>query len=281
MYPKKEKSTDKKSLKNRWFLRLHEIIFETDTPAGKWFDIILLWAIVISIVLVMLESVSSIDLKIGNYLRIAEWAFTIIFTIEYICRILSAGKAVPYVFSFYGIIDLLALLPNYLGVIIGGGARFLLVMRSFRLFRVFRIFKLTRFLKEGDVLMQALKASKYKIILFIGVVLSICIIMGTLMFVIEDGKNGFSSIPLSIYWAIITLTTVGYGDIYPMTSLGQTIASIIMLLGYGIIAVPTGIITAELATAARKELSCKQCGLAVHDSDASFCKGCGKKLLLK
>ena len=261
--------------------RLHEIIFEADTPAGKLFDVLLLWAILLSVLAVMLESVESINAVYGNELRILEWTFTFIFTFEYIARIIAIGKPLKYIFSFYGIIDLISIIPTYLGLFIAG-SHTLSIIRSIRLLRVFRILKLVQFISEADILVKALKASREKIVVFLFAVLSLTFILGTVMYLIETPEAGFTSIPRSIYWAIVTLTTVGYGDIAPQTVIGQTLASLIMIIGYAIIAVPTGIVGTELAKSTPKTKvntqSCSECSLEGHDNDAEYCKYCGYKL---
>lgn len=260
--------------------RLHEIIFEAETKEGKAFDIALLIAIIASVLTVMLESVKSIEEQYGTTLRILEWSFTALFSIEYILRLAIINKPKKYAFSFYGIIDLLSIIPTYLSIFIAG-THSLLVIRTIRLLRIFRVLKLVQFMGEATTLMDALKASKQKITVFIGGVLSLTIILGTLMYLVEGGDNGFTSIPKSIYWSIVTLTTVGYGDIAPQTVLGQTIASIIMILGYGIIAVPTGIVSSEIVKTDNKKTntqSCPECSLEGHDNDAKHCKFCGHKL---
>ena len=226
---------------SNWQLKLHEIIYEADTKAGKWFDILLLIAILLSVATVMLESVNSIAEQYGEELRIIEWTFTVLFTLEYIARLISIGKPLKYIFSFYGIIDLISLIPTYLGIFISG-SHTLAVIRTIRLMRVFRILKLAQFISEANILIKALKASRAKIVVFLFAVLSLTFILGTLMYLLESPESGFTSIPTSIYWAIVTLTTVGYGDIAPQTVLGQTLASLIMIIGYAIIAVPTGIV---------------------------------------
>lgn len=258
---------------------LYEIIFEADTPAGKLFDVILLVVILLSVLLVMLESVSSIAAEYLNILRILEWVITIIFTIEYFLRILIVQKPLRYAFSFFGIIDFLSVIPTYLSLFFLG-SQSLVVIRMLRLLRVFRILKLTRYTQAGRMLMRAMWASREKISVFVFFVLIIVVIMGTVMYLIEGETNGFKSIPLSIYWAIVTLTTVGYGDISPATPLGQFMASIIMILGYAIIAVPTGIITAEIIkpTPVKNTQVCQKCLFDKHDDDAVFCKKCGEKL---
>ena len=262
-----------KSLKSKLYI----IIFEADTPAGKAFDVILLWAILLSIFAVMLESVPSLESKYGHIFRIVEWVLTVAFTIEYIIRIIAVERAKNYVFSFYGIIDFLAILPTYLSLIFVG-TQYLLIIRALRLLRVFRILKLGRFVGEGEQLGRALRASRHKMIVFMGVVLSIVMIMGTFMYLIEGADNGFTSIPRSVYWSIVTLTTVGYGDIAPQTVLGQSLASLIMILGYAIIAVPTGIVSVELSKESRKSRKCEDCGELGHDRDATYCKFCGSLL---
>lgn len=273
------KARDINRLKSSWRKRLHEIIFYADTPLGKLFDVVLLWLILISVCAVMLESVQEIQQSYGPFLRGFEWFFTVIFSIEYVFRIITIGRPVKYIFSFMGIVDLLAVIPTYLSLFVAG-TQYFLVIRTIRLLRVFRIFKLVRFIGEADVLMQALRTSRYKIIVFLGAVFSIVVIMGTFMYLIEGAENGFTSIPRSIYWAIVTLTTVGYGDIAPRTVPGQALASVIMILGYAIIAVPTGIVTVELSHAQKqKGLSCVGCGALGHDHDARYCKYCGAKIV--
>lgn len=259
--------------------RLDIIIFGTDTPAGKGFDVGLLIAIVLSILVVMLESVPSIDAKYDELLRDIEWVLTIAFTIEYLVRIYVTDKKAKYVFSFYGIIDLLSVLPTYLSLIFTGGS-YLLIIRALRLLRVFRILKLGRFLGESEQLVSALRSSRHKITVFMGAVITLVLILGTLMYLVEGGQSGFTSIPRSVYWAIVTLTTVGYGDITPQTVIGQIVSSLVMILGYAIIAVPTGIVTAELTKKAqpRHRHECPTCGGGAQDADAIYCKYCGERL---
>lgn len=259
--------------------KLHTIIFEADTRAGKLFDIILLWAILISIVVVMLESVVWISEAYGTEIKVIEWSFTILFSIEYIARIIAVKKPLKYVFSFYGIIDLLSILPTFIGVFVSG-THSLSVIRAIRLLRIFRILKLVRYVTAAQSLKHALMASKDKIIVFLFAVVSMVIILGTLMYIIETPESGFTSIPRSIYWAIVTLTTVGYGDISPATVLGQTVASIVMIMGYSILAVPTGIVGAELVKQENKmsTQSCPDCSEEGHDLDAVHCKYCGATL---
>jgi len=260
--------------------KLHEIIFEADTFWGKFFDLILIVAILASVLVVMLESVQSLNLKYGQIFKSVEWVFTLLFTLEYFSRIISLKKPIFYVKSFYGIIDLLSILPTFLSLLFIG-AHALVVLRIMRLLRIFRVLKLVRFFSEANKLFAALKSSLPKITVFLLSVICITLIVGTLMYIIEGGENGFTSIPRSIYWAIVTMTTVGYGDIAPVTVFGQTLASFIMILGYGIIAVPTGIVTSEIHRTKNKEIStqsCPSCGSEGHDVDALFCKFCGEQL---
>ena len=262
-------------------LKWYEIIFESDTPRGRGYNIGLLVCIVSSVVVVALESVSTLPVGMGKWLIGLEWFFTILFTFDYFMRIWIVTNKARYIFSFFGIIDLLSILPTYLGLFLIG-AQSLMVIRSIRLIRIFRIFKLSRYVGEGQVLALALKSSRHKIIVFLVTVLTSVIIAGTLMYLIEGPEHGFTSIPKSIYWAIVTMTTVGYGDIAPQTSLGQTLASFIMILGYGIIAVPTGIVSAEMVSQKNKEKIttqvCPNCLKEGHDIDAVHCKFCGSHL---
>lgn len=263
---------------------IHEIIFEADTPAGKWFDIILLVCIVGSVFAVMLESVPSIDAKYHLVFEIFEWGFTIFFTIEYILRLYAVIRPMKYALSFFGIIDLLSILPSYLSIFLPHSES-LMVIRAIRLLRVFRIFKLAGFVSESFVIIRALKASRKKIFVFLFFILLMTIIMGSVMYLIEGPESGFDSIPRGIYWAIVTLTTVGYGDISPHTNLGQFLAAIVMILGYAVIAVPTGIVTAEFANEKNKPVqtntqACRYCSAEGHDDDALFCKNCGEELNL-
>lgn len=260
--------------------KFHEIIFEADTPLGKFFDLILIVAILTSVLVVMLESVKSLDQRYGQLFDTLEWIFTIIFTLEYITRILSLKKPLYYIGSFYGIIDLLSIIPTYLSLFFYG-TQALMVLRIIRLLRIFRVLKLVRFLSEANKIFDVLKSSMPKITVFLVGVLCINLIVGTLMYIVEGGQNGFDSIPRSIYWAIVTMTTVGYGDIAPTTILGQTLASFIMILGYGIIAVPTGIVTSEIHRAKTKKVStqvCPSCGREGHGSDARYCRFCGSEM---
>lgn len=267
----------------KWKEKLHEIIYEADTPVGKLFDIILLIVILLSVVLVMLESIGSIESKYANVLDILEWVITILFSVEYIARIISVKSPKSYVFSFYGIIDFLSIIPKYISLFILG-TNSLLALRALRLLRVFRILKLTRFIGESANFGKALKRSRAKIAVFITFVIVLCIILGTIMYLVEnEHDSGFTSIPRSVYWAIVTLTTVGYGDIAPITSLGQFIASMIMILGYGIIAIPTGIVTSEM-TRNEKDLipnntqNCTNCSEDYHQDNAKFCHKCGNNI---
>ena len=265
---------------SRWRFKLHEIIFEADTPAGKWFDVLLILSILVSVVMVMLDSVSAIQETHGRLLLVGEWFFTILFTIEYVLRLISVGRPMAYATSFFGVVDLLAILPTYLSIFIPG-AQYLLVIRILRVLRIFRILKLVQYLGEVRLLTQALRASRRKITVFLFVVLTMVTIFGSLIYLIEDPKDGFTSIPKSIYWAVVTLTTVGYGDISPQTNLGQLISALIMITGYAIIAVPTGIVTVELSQAFKRQIStqaCLECSAEGHDTDAKFCKYCGSRL---
>jgi voltage-gated potassium channel len=273
---------EKSSTKSNWKEKLHEIIYEADTKEGKLFDVVLLFAIIASILLVMLESVESFDTEYHDFLNISEWIITILFSIEYILRIISIKKPLKYVFSFYGIIDLLSTLPKYLSFFLIG-SHHLAALRALRLLRIFRILKVTRYIGASDKLLVALKASKAKISVFLYFVVILCVILGTVMYMIEGAENGFTSIPRSVYWAIVTLTTVGYGDIAPHTPFGQFIASIIMILGYGIIAIPTGIVSSEMAKTADNKIhtntqACPNCGAENHKDGAEFCYNCGSKL---
>ncbi len=265
-----------------WRHRLHEVIFEADTPAGKGFDVVLLIVILLSILAIMLESVQAIDAVYHDYLLAAEWLFTLLFTTEYVLRLLCVHRPARYALSFFGVVDLLAILPTYVSLVLPG-SQSLLVIRGLRLLRVFRIFKLARFLSEATLLRQAVWASRAKITVFLATVLILVIIMGSTMYLIESGADsGFTSIPQSMYWAVVTMTTVGYGDIAPSTPLGKTLAAVIMVLGYSMIIVPTGILSAELVqTGATKTVTtqaCPNCMAEGHDIDAAHCKFCGHKL---
>ncbi len=261
--------------------KVYIIIFEADTFWGRMFDVFLLVAILLSILAVMLESISSIHARYGILLTKIEWVFTILFSIEYLLRIWVIRRPGKYIFSFYGIIDLLSVLPTYISLLVAG-SQYFLVIRSIRLLRIFRILKMVRFMGEASTLMRALKASRAKIIVFIGGVFIIVVMLGSLMYVVEGGQNGFTSIPKSVYWAVVTLTTVGYGDIAPQTPLGQFLSTIIMVLGYGIIAIPTGIVSGEMVSlqSGNKKLnkSCRNCGCEGHHGDAVYCRRCGYPL---
>lgn len=263
-----------------WRIKLYEIIFEADTPAGKFFDVILIWAILVSVTVVFLESINTLKVDYGELFIILEWVFTILFTIEYVLRIICVRKPFRYIFSFFGVVDFLAIVPTYMSLLVVG-SQYLLVIRILRLLRVFRVFKLTHLVKQSDVLVKALKASRAKIAVFLFAVVTLVVIIGALMYVIEGPENGFTSIPVSMYWAIVTLTTVGYGDISPQSPIGQLLASMVMIMGYGIIAVPTGIVSVEIASATKKQITtqvCPSCLSEGHDKDAVHCKFCGAKL---
>ena len=263
--------------------KTHEIIFEADTFLGKLFDVLLLILILFSVAAVMIESVEQYSLKYNRILTLFEWVITGIFSLEYLLRIISVKKPLKYIFSFYGLIDLVSLLPTYLGLFMfSESISSIKTIRTIRLLRVFRILKLIRYVKEANTLKQALIASKQRIVVFLLAVLAVATIMGTIIYMIEDPKDGFTSIPRSIYWAIVTLTTVGYGDIAPQTVLGQFFASIIMIMGYAIIAVPTGIVSAEYTANNRKTdtntKTCETCGTETDNDNAKFCHNCGDKI---
>lgn len=266
-----------------WRHTLHETLYEADTQKGRIFNIVLFIAIVASIILVMLESVDSFDSKYHNFLNISEWVITILFSIEYIARLFAVKKPWNYIFSFYGIIDFLSTIPKYLTFILVG-SHSLVALRALRLMRIFRILKLARFIGESANFAKALKASRAKIAVFLSFVLILCIILGTVMYLVEsDQDSGFTSIPRSVYWAIVTLTTVGYGDIAPITALGQFIASIIMIMGYGIIAIPTGIVSSEMTKENKSDIhtntqSCPTCLAEYHNDDSEYCYNCGNEL---
>lgn len=275
-----EKQREKPSLRPPWRLVLHEVIFEADTSAGKGFDVILIISILASVMAVMLDSIATVRFAYGGLLYGIEWFFTLLFTIEYLMRLVCVGRPLHYAISFYGIVDLFAIFPTYLSLVLPG-SQFLLVVRILRILRIFRILKLVPYLKEAHLLMRALKASGRKIAVFLYTVLTLVVIFGSLMYVIEGESNGFTSIPRSIYWAIVTLTTVGYGDISPQTNIGQAVASIVMILGYAIIAVPTGIVTVEMSHAFTPSIStqaCPECSAEGHDTNARYCKFCGAAL---
>ncbi|MBP1764080.1 MAG: potassium channel protein [Firmicutes bacterium] len=272
---------DQKPLTHDWREKLFIIIFQADTAKGKAFDVVILWLIVLSVLAVIIESVPDVEEKYSNGLKLLEWGFTLVFTVEYFLRILCVRNKWRYMSSALGIIDLLTILPTYLGLFFAG-MQYFLVIRALRLLRIFRILKLGRYVGESHLLIKALQASRFKITVFLSTVLTLVVIIGTLMYVIEGSDSGFTSIPVGMYWAIVTLTTVGFGDITPVTFAGRTLAAVVMILGYGIIAVPTGIVTVELAHQSKKqrqEFVCTGCGAGGHDGDAGFCKYCGGKLV--
>lgn len=265
-----------------WKYQLRRIIFEADTPAGQFFDIALIIMILLSVIVVMLDSVRSIHDQHAELFQIVEWFFTIAFTIEYMMRLICVRRPLNYVFSFYGLVDLIAIIPSYMSLLMPG-SQYLLSIRTIRALRVFRVLKFVEYLSEADMLVQAIYGSRRKVTVFLFSVLTMVVILGSLMYLIEGEENGFTSIPRSVYWAIVTMTTVGYGDISPRTNLGQFIAAISMVLGYGIIAVPTGIVTVEISKAFREGIRtntkvCGHCALDMHDNDADYCKKCGYKL---
>ncbi|WP_332821946.1 ion transporter [Pseudomonas sp.] len=264
-----------------WRQRLYIIIFHTDTPAGQRFDRWLLLAILASLVVVMLDSLSDVHRQYGELLLGLEWGFTVLFAIEYVVRLYCSPKPLRYAFSFYGVVDLLAVLPAILALLFAD-AQYLLIIRVIRMLRVFRVLKLSPYLRQANFLLTALRGSRQKIIVFLATIATLVTVFGTLMYVIEGPGHGFTSIPKGIYWAVVTLTTVGFGDIVPRTPLGQALSTLIMITGYSIIAVPTGIFTAELATAMRAdgqlEHDCPHCHKDRHESAAAFCNRCGSPL---
>ncbi len=263
--------------------KLHEIIFEADTASGKAFDIVLMAAILASVLVVMLDSVANIHAVYGDFLYKAEWFFTILFSIEYLLRLICVGRPRKYATSFYGAVDLLAIIPTFISILLPG-SQYLLVIRVLRVMRVFRVLKVVQYVGEAQQLSHAMKASRQKITVFLILVLTIVVILGSFMYLIEGPENGFTSIPRSVYWAIVTLTTVGYGEVSPKTPYGMALASVIMIMGYSIIAVPTGIVTVELGKAtalSRKKLTtraCLDCACEGHDHNALYCKFCGSRL---
>lgn len=272
--------------RNKTRSKINEIIFGYDTLAGKVFDVVLIILILLSVLAVLLDSVSNIQQQHHDFLVMLEWAFTILFTIEYILRLYSTDSAKKYAFSFYGMVDLLSILPTYF-LFLYPAASYLIVIRILRVLRIFRILKLVRYVGETTVMLRAMKNSRRKILVFIFSIFSLNIIFGALMFLVEGPQNGYTSIPVSIYWSIVTMTTVGYGDIAPVTVLGRFLASVVMLTGFAIIAVPTGIISSELMTefynnrrddAHNPDIVCSQCRRMGHDRDAYFCKQCGNNL---
>lgn len=266
-----------------WRNKLHEIIFESDTAKGKLFDVVLLFFILFSVIAVMLESVADYQIKYGTQLLYLEWFFTIVFTCEYVLRLISVIRPKAYALSFFGIIDLLSILPAYLSIFLAG-TQGLLVIRALRLLRVFRVLKLGQYMSESEIIAASLKASRRKIFVFLFTVVILVTIIGAIMYLVEGSSNpGFSSIPLSVYWSIVTLTTVGFGDITPNTSFGQFLSALVMIIGYAVIAVPTGIVTAEFAAHTGKVKSsntqaCRYCGEDHHAKDANYCKRCGHML---
>jgi voltage-gated potassium channel len=270
----------RKSNNEDWRSRLYIIIFEANTPTGKLFDVVLIISIILSVVAVMLDSVNEINERHGSSLYVVEWFFTVLFTIEYILRLICIGKPARYARSFFGIVDLMAILPTYVSVFFPG-IQYLISIRILRILRVFRVLKLVEYSDEAQMLLRALHASRRKITVFLFTVFTLVVIFGSLMYLIEGEENGFTSIPRSVYWSVVTMTTVGYGDISPQTNLGQFLAVIIMIMGYGIIAVPTGIVTLELAYARRRaerHLVCSQCASEDHGPGAKYCRDCGEKL---
>lgn len=269
------------SSSDNWRQRLYIIIFHTDTPAGQRFDNWLLLTILASLIVVMLDSVSSVHDRYGAWLKILEWSFTALFAIEYVVRLYCSPKPLRYAFSFFGLIDLLAILPAILALLFAD-AQYLLIIRVIRMLRVFRVLKLSPYLRQANFLLTALRGSRQKIIVFFATIATLVTVFGTLMYVVEGPANGFTSIPKGIYWAVATLTTVGFGDIVPHTSLGQALATLIMIIGYSIIAVPTGIFTAELANAMRggdqRQKDCPSCAKDFHEQGAAFCSRCGNPL---
>ena len=263
----------------RWRERLRSVIFLANTPAGKAFDVTLIAAIIASVAVVMLDSSSRMGAAIGPALRTAEWAFTILFLIEYLLRLVCSRRPLRYATSFFGLVDLLAVLPAFIALLLPG-SHFLVVLRALRVLRVFRVLKLVPYMVEASLIMDALRASRRKITVFLFAVLIAAVILGSLIYVIEGEENGFTSIPRSMYWTIVTLTTVGYGDFTPRTGLGQILASMIMIMGYGMIAVPTGLVTAQVSHAlhARDRHRCQLCGTSDHERDAAFCRHCGTPL---
>lgn len=276
---KEELNIETEPPREAWRQKLHRIVFEAETGAGKAFDITVITLILLSVLVVILESVASIRADYGKLLTAFEWGFTALFTVELLLRLVSVRRPLRFLFSFYGIIDVLAVLPTYLSLFVPG-TQYLLTIRILRLLRIFRILRLTEYVSEARVLRNALTNSRRKIQVFLVAVLSIVTVVGTLMYVIEGEEHGFVDIPTSIYWAIVTLTTVGYGDLSPKTGFGKFLASVVMIMGYGIIAVPTGIVTAELAKSARPTTTqvCEECHADGHDYDALYCKYCGTKL---
>ena len=265
---------------NQFKHRLRVIIFGTDTPAGRYFDLALILCIVLSVALVFVDTVDSVHQRYGDVIRVFEWVFTVVFTIEYVLRLYCSTQPLHYARSFYGVVDLLSILPSYLALVFPG-ANFTLVIRILRLFRIFRVLKLLRYLSEGNLLLRAMMQSGRKVFIFFFSVSLIIMVLGAIMYVVEGPNNGFTSIPKSIYWTIVTITTVGYGDITPQTDLGQAIAALTMLLGYSIIAIPTGILTSEMSQEISRNRDLRRCSNCLkmgHDKEAQFCSHCGSEL---
>ncbi len=261
----------------QWKREIFDVIFGHETSTGRTFDLILIVAILASVAVVMLDSVASYSVAYGPVFRWLEWGFTVLFTAEYVLRMLVVRQRRAYALSFFGIIDLLSVLPSYLSLLLPGG-QYLIVIRVLRVLRVFRVLKLVRYIGEAGTLGAALRASRYKITVFLITVMALVVVVGAVMYLIEGPENGFTSIPLAVYWAVVTITTVGYGDVSPGTTLGRALAAGLMIIGYAIIAVPTGIVSVELAEAvrgARSRATCERCGETEHDPDARFCKRCG------
>lgn len=259
--------------------KVHEVIFGHETKAGKAFDVLLLWAILLSVLVVFLDSIESYHENYGKWLYIGEWIFTILFTFEYIARLYVSRPTFKYIFSFYGLVDLLSIIPTYFSLFFPA-TQYLITLRTLRMLRIFRILKLSRYLDEAELIVNAMKASRRKILVFLFAIVNIVVIVGTIMYLVEGTESGFSNIPKSIYWAIVTITTVGFGDIVPQTAFGQLISSILMIMGYAFIAVPTGIVTAEFSREIRNNKikpSCPRCGTD-NDKESNFCKSCGHKL---
>jgi voltage-gated potassium channel len=265
--------------KEDWREKVHEIIFEADTPTGKLFDVLLLVSISLSVLAVVLESVPAVAERFGSQLVVIEWFFTILFTIEYILRLISVRRPAAYATSFFGVVDLLSVIPTYLSLFFPAGRAFS-VVRALRLLRIFRIFKVARYVKEFDTLLLAISRTKAKITVFLFTILAIVLIMGTVMYVIEGPTHGFTSIPRSVYWAVVTVTTVGYGDLAPETSLGRAVAALAMVIGYSLIIIPTGVFSAELihSKALVTTRACRNCSREGHDEDAVYCKNCASEL---
>ncbi len=268
--------------KDGWRERLYDVIYHSDTPAGRWFDILLIAAIVISVTVVMLDSVDSVSAHHHGLLYGLEWGFTLLFTVEYILRLICTRAPLRYALSFFGVVDLISILPTYLGLFIDG-SEYLLVVRSLRIMRVFRILRLMRFVGQAEILLRSLYESRHKVGVFMLFMITIVCIFGSFMYLIEGPDNGFTSIPTSVYWAIVTVTTVGYGDIAPQTPLGRLLASFMVIIGYAIIAVPTGIFTAELSRQIKRpratsRLDCPVCGHPPCEEDARYCSQCGSEL---